>query len=448
MTRGWRCACASQTRDRCGSHGSRLNHRRPGRTWCGPAVGRARPAPATSVAPSLVRTGIATRRSASETAWQPAARDCSRSQAKPSTPASKRGARSPALPGTALPQKPTSTNERPAAAWRFIPNEETVAVASAPSGVSTIVVTPPTAAARVSVSSAASNPWRSGRSGGHAHTWVSTIPGSIARSPASSSGQPAGTSSKSTTPMTLPLRTWTEAGRSPRGVTTWRLRITRSGRNTSEADEIQLDLLVTVVTGPDVKRRPGNLVDERDRQPESPEVDGLEIVPTALTGVDAQVIVVKGMEVTEFVLVLFAALCAQDPPERPRTEAGRAEQPTAAPVARRRAERVENRQLRSSAAERAAVRRRRRGSSRRHWNPFDRRHTGLGEPMRVGLKDGFGKELTVGRFTPVGQYGSPETLEIERASLIRQRLRPVRGDVAQQPGNRFPHQREIPIEGS
>ncbi len=88
------------------------------------------------------------------------------------------------LPGTAPPQNATSTQHWPAAAARFSVSAATDTVGGSEfSGMSQIVVTPPAAAARVAVA----NPSHSVRPGSLTCTWVSTRPGSSARSPRSTS---------------------------------------------------------------------------------------------------------------------------------------------------------------------------------------------------------------------------------------------------------------------
>ena len=102
---------------------------------------------------------------------------------KPKTPASCSGARSARLPGTAPPQKPTSTRTWPSATARFSSSAATVVVGGTQlSGMSTIVVTPPAAAARVAVA----KPSHSVRPGSLTCTWVSTSPGSSTSSSARS----------------------------------------------------------------------------------------------------------------------------------------------------------------------------------------------------------------------------------------------------------------------
>ena len=101
--------------------------------------------------------------------------ESSRKHLKPNTPASCSGARSGTFPGTAPPQKPTSTCTCPSATGRFSSRSATVVVAGIEfSGMSRIVVTPPAAAARVAVA----KPSHSVRPGSLTCTCVSTSPGS------------------------------------------------------------------------------------------------------------------------------------------------------------------------------------------------------------------------------------------------------------------------------
>ena len=100
--------------------------------------------------------------------------ESSRKHLNPNTPASCSGSRSGTLPGTAPPQKPTSTSTCPSATCCFASSAATVVVAGIElRGMSTIVVTPPAAAARVAVA----NPSHSVRPGSLTWTWVSTRPG-------------------------------------------------------------------------------------------------------------------------------------------------------------------------------------------------------------------------------------------------------------------------------
>ena len=95
------------------------------------------------------------------------------------------------------------------------------------SGMSTRVVMPPAAAARVAVQ----KPSHSVRPGSLTWTWVSTRPGSRTSSPTSSRRAPAGTSaSYGSTAAILPSATATDAARVPSGVTTRVERSTSSRR--------------------------------------------------------------------------------------------------------------------------------------------------------------------------------------------------------------------------
>ena len=136
---------------------------------------------------------------------------------KPRTPSATRPASSVTLPGTTPPQKPTSTAHWPLAAARFAAKPSRVVVGGIElSGMSTSVVTPPIAAARVAVA----KPSHSVRPGSLRCTCVSTMPGRIASSPQSSRWASPGTSSHVETRTILPPRTWMLAGTMPSGVTT------------------------------------------------------------------------------------------------------------------------------------------------------------------------------------------------------------------------------------
>src|SRR4051812_30044000 len=120
--------------------------------------------------------------------------------------------------------------------------------------------------------------------------------------PASSSGQPAGTSSKSSTPAILPPRTWTAARRIPAGVTTRWLRTIRSGRNgkhASQSEEIQLNLDEPVLGRPRVQRRTSDLVDQRHRQSQPRQIDALQVVLARLAGLEPEVIKRRSGEVSQ-----------------------------------------------------------------------------------------------------------------------------------------------------
>src|SRR6202011_4677486 len=112
-----------------------------------------------------------------------------RKHLNPYTPAAASGPRSSTLPGTAPPQKPTSTKDCPAAARRLTSSADTGVVGGIEfSGMSTMVVTPPAAAARVAVA----KPSQSVRPGSLTCTWVSTSPGETTRLAASNTTAPAG----------------------------------------------------------------------------------------------------------------------------------------------------------------------------------------------------------------------------------------------------------------
>src|SRR6266536_200682 len=64
----------------------------------------------------------------------------------------------------------------------------------------------------------------------------------------------------------------------------------RCDRDTSEAQQIQLDLLVAVLEGPHVERRSSDLVHERNRQAESADVHAFQIAATTVAGIDSHVL--------------------------------------------------------------------------------------------------------------------------------------------------------------
>ena len=122
----------------------------------------------------------------------------------------------PRLAGTAPPQKATSTAHCPAAAARFTASDAGSSVGGRLlSGMSTIVVTPPAAAARVAVA----NPSHSVRPGSLTCTWVSTSPGSsTTSSPSSTTGLaplPRTDRSSGPTPVITPPATVTVTACSP-----------------------------------------------------------------------------------------------------------------------------------------------------------------------------------------------------------------------------------------
>ena len=115
-----------------------------------------------SGSPSDASTGSACRRSSSVTCSNSSTPEGDRKLLNPSTPDCARGARSAEFPGTTPPQRATSTWHFSCAACLFASSPATVVVAGTLfSGISTSVVTPPAAAARV----ACSNPSQSARPG-------------------------------------------------------------------------------------------------------------------------------------------------------------------------------------------------------------------------------------------------------------------------------------------
>src|SRR6185312_6706959 len=151
--------------------------------------------------------------------------ESTRNALKPNTPARCSAASSPRLPGTAPPQKPTST-QPPRAVGCLRRSALAVVVGGRQlSGMSTSVVTPPSAAARVALA----KPSHSVRPGSLTWTWVSTTPGSRTSCPGRSSTRTApGASLNAASAAIRPSRTATVAGRMPSGVTTRRARITSS----------------------------------------------------------------------------------------------------------------------------------------------------------------------------------------------------------------------------
>src|SRR5215475_6752332 len=151
--------------------------------------------------------------------------ESTRNALKPNTPARCSPASSPRLPGTAPPQKPTST-QPPRAVGRLRRSALAVVVGGRQlSGMSTSVVTPPSAEARVALA----KPSHSVRPGSLTWTWVSTTPGSSTSWLGSSSTRTAsGASPWAARAAIRPSRTATVAGRMPSGVTTRRARITSS----------------------------------------------------------------------------------------------------------------------------------------------------------------------------------------------------------------------------
>ena len=127
----------------------------------------------------------------------------------PKTPASHSGSRSATLPGTAPPQKPTSTISSPSAASCLTRSPSSVVVGGIElSGMSTSVVAPPSAAASV----AETKPSHSVRPGSLMCTWVSTMPGSTYAVSGAWNIRPSGSWSNGSIPDTRPRWIVTVAG--------------------------------------------------------------------------------------------------------------------------------------------------------------------------------------------------------------------------------------------
>jgi len=101
---------------------------------------------------------------------------------------------------------------------------------------------------------------------------------------------------------------------------------------------------------PDVERRAGDFVHERDRQAEAGPIDRLEIVPAPVTRVHPDMLERGRMKIPELALVTFAARGTEDAPAGPPREARRAQQLATAPFERLGARGFENRQLRRASA--------------------------------------------------------------------------------------------------
>src|SRR5262245_66516804 len=86
---------------------------------------------------------------------------------------------------------------------------------------------------------------------------------------------------------------------------------------TSEAHQVQLDLLVAAPARPDVQRRGGDFVDEGDGRTEAREIDRLRVVPAGLADIDPHVVERWRIVVRKPSLVLLPASRAEDAAERP-----------------------------------------------------------------------------------------------------------------------------------
>src|SRR5579859_4406754 len=175
-------------------------------------MGPASSACTSSGTPALVSTGIARRSTPSSTCGKSSTPDSTRKHLNATHPASASARSSATLPGTTPPVNATSTASCPSVAAAFASNAASVVVGGdALSGMSTIVVTPPAAAARVAVA----KPSHSLRPGSLTCTCVSTRPGMSTRSPTSSTGTPAGIASHASTRSMTPPVTWMLAGARP-----------------------------------------------------------------------------------------------------------------------------------------------------------------------------------------------------------------------------------------
>src|SRR5512144_3027661 len=96
-------------------------------------------------------------------------------------------------------------------------------------------------------------------------------------------------------------------------------RLSRGGR--SKPEQVQLDLLVAVVSRPEIERGRRGFVHERCGQAEPRQIDGLRIAMTDIARVDPQVIVFRRVEVLRPALVLLTAMRALHSIEAPRREA-------------------------------------------------------------------------------------------------------------------------------
>ena len=158
-----------------------------------------------SRAPREANSNMANRSSVSHTQENSSTPEWIRKHLNPKQPACNSGLSSLRFPGTRPPQNPTSTQHLSCAAASFLWNAATEVVGGMLlSGMSIIVVIPPAAAARVAVE----NPSQSVRPGSLMWTCVSTSPGMMTQSPASSLG----VHSNGPISRMTPARTLIEAG--------------------------------------------------------------------------------------------------------------------------------------------------------------------------------------------------------------------------------------------
>ena len=135
-----------------------------------------------------------------------------RNALRPTTPLSNSGPRACAFSGTSPPQRAKSTSDAFSASSRFATTASARIVGGSESmGMSTTVVTPPAAAARLPVA----HPSQSSRPGASKCTWASTAPGSRARPVASITLAAAPPAPGSVTATMVPSETTTSRGAPP-----------------------------------------------------------------------------------------------------------------------------------------------------------------------------------------------------------------------------------------
>ena len=103
--------------------------------------------------------------------------------------------------------------------------------------------------------------------------------------------------------------------------------------NNLQTEEVQFDLLVTMLARPCIKRGRSDFVHQRHGKAEPAQVDVLEVVMAAVTGVHSDMIERRRLEVRELALVILAAVWADDTAKRPGCQTTRALQPPAAAIA-------------------------------------------------------------------------------------------------------------------
>lgn len=124
-----------------------------------------------------------------------------------------------------------------------------------------------------------------------------------------------------------------------------------------QADEIQLDLPVSVLARPDVERSTRHLVHERNGKAELAEIDALQILAAALAGIDAEMLEIRRVKVHELPFILLPTTGTEHAPEGPCAEARGAQKMTAAAFQRGAAarSRLQHRELWCTPAGRTVV---------------------------------------------------------------------------------------------